>query len=97
MGDQEPFNRLELIYRVGTFFIVVATCLLIYFLFSESVNSPEISAFCWSTVLYILGFVFRAQYKKAVKPSGRFGIFKRFKKGSTETKNKTESKDNKES
>jgi predicted membrane channel-forming protein YqfA (hemolysin III family) len=83
--DQEPFNRNEFIYRVGTFFLVIATGLLIFFLFSESKNAPQIDLFCWSTVLYVVGFMFRAQYKKAVKPSGRFRIFKKGKKEKEES------------
>jgi hypothetical protein len=80
MSDQEPFNRNEFIYRIGTFFLVVATGLLIFFLFSETQNVPQINIFCWSTVLFFIGFVFRAQYKKTVKSSGRFRIFNRGKK-----------------
>jgi len=35
--------------------------------------------FCWSMVLLIVGFMFRAQYKKSITPSGRFSVLKRFK------------------
>lgn len=95
MGEQEPFNRNEFIYRVGTFFLVVATGLLIFFLFSESLNAPQIDLFCWSTVLFVVGFMFRAQYKKTVTPSGRFSIFNRSKSKPKEEKAKSKPKEEK--
>ena len=80
MGDPQGYNRKEIIYRVGTFFLLVGIGLLIFFLFSESVGQATFPYFCWSMVLLILGFLFRAQYKKSVPASGRFGVLKRFKR-----------------
>jgi hypothetical protein len=81
MGDQEPFSRGEFLFRVGTFLVLVATVLLFFFLLSEAADQAEISYFCWSTLLFTLGFMARSRYRRAVRPSGRFSIFKRNKKG----------------
>jgi hypothetical protein len=79
MGDP-GYNRKEFLYRIGTFFLLVGTGLLIFFMLSESAQKPAFDYFCWSMILLIIGFMFRAQYRKpALPPSGRFGIFKRFK------------------
>ena len=80
MGEPQGYNRKEFIYRVGTFFLLVGTGLLIFFMLSEAAEQPMFNFFCWSMILLILGFMFRAQYKKAgPPPSGRFSILKRLK------------------
>lgn len=85
MGEPQQYNRKEFIYRVGTFFLLVGTGLLIFFMLSEAEQKPTFSYFCWSMVLLILGFAFRAQYKKpGPPPSGRFSVLKRFKRGKKE-------------
>ncbi|HEY5730647.1 MAG TPA: hypothetical protein VIS72_11385 [Anaerolineales bacterium] len=84
MGEPQGYNRKEFIYRVGTFFLLVGLGLLVFFMLSEAAGKPTFSYFCWSMILLILGFVFRAQYKKPITPSGRFSIFKRFKRGNDE-------------
>ena len=86
MGEPQQYNRKEFIYRVGTFFLLVGTGLLIFFVLSEAAGQPTFSYFCWSTILLILGFMFRAQYKKAVPSSGRFSVLKRFKRKPKEEK-----------
>ena len=81
MGEPQGYNRKEFVHRVGTFFVLVAIGLLVFFLLSESAGAPTFSYFCWSTILFVIGFVFRSQYKKPASPaSGRFGIFKMFKR-----------------
>jgi len=86
MGEPQQYNRKEFIYRVGTFFLLVGTGLLIFFVLSEAAGQPTFSYFCWSMILLILGFMFRAQYKKAVPSSGRFSVLKRFKRKPKEEK-----------
>jgi hypothetical protein len=86
----EPgYNRKEIIYRIGTFFLLVGAGLLVFFMLSESAQKPTFSYFCWSMILVILGFLFRAQYKKpGPPPSGRFSVFKRLKPKPKEEKKK---------
>lgn len=86
MGEPQGYNYKELLYRVGTFFLLVGTGLLIFFMLSEAAGQPMFGYFCWSMVLLIIGFAFRAQYKKAVKSSGRFSVLKRFKRTPKEEK-----------
>jgi len=88
MGAPQDYNRKEFVYRVGTFFLLVGVGLLVFFLFSEAAQQPTFSYFCWSMILLILGFLFRAQYKKTVPSSGRFGILKRLKPKPKEEKKK---------
>ena len=77
MGEPENYNRKEFVYRVGTFFLLVGLGLLVFFMLSESANQPQFNYFCGSMALLIVGFLFRAQYRKAVVKSGRFSILKR--------------------
>lgn len=80
MGAPQGYNRKEIIYRIGTFFLLVGIGLLAFFMLTEAAKKPTFSYFCWSMILLTLGFIFRAQYKKPLgPPSGRFGIFKRLK------------------
>ena len=78
----------ELGYRVGTFLMVVGIGLVVFFFLSESAGNPDFSFFCWGTISLTLAFVFRAQYKKSVDPSGRFSIVKRLMPKSKEDKGK---------
>lgn len=85
----EPgYDRKEILYRIGTFFLLVGLTLLVFFLMSEAEAKPVFGFFCWSMILLIVGFLFRAQYRKAARPSGRFGIFKRLKPKPKEEKKK---------
>jgi positive regulator of sigma E activity len=77
MGEPENYDPKEFIYRVGTFFLLVGIGLLVFFMLSESADQPQFNYFCGSMVLLILGFMFRAQYRKAVASSGRFGWVKK--------------------
>jgi hypothetical protein len=86
MGEPQGYNYKELIYRVGTFFLLVGTGLLIFFMLSESAEKPMFNYFCWSMVLLIIGFMFRAQYKKSLPPSGRFSVLKKLKRKPKEEK-----------
>ena len=82
MGEPENYDRKEFIYRIGTFFLLVGVGLLIFFMLSEAAESPQLNYFCWSMILLILGFLFRAQYKKPKVISGRFTGFKNlFRRG----------------
>jgi len=88
MGAPQGYDPKELTYRLGTFFLVVGIGLLVFFALSEAAESPTFSYFCWGTILLVLGFIFRAQYRKAVKPSGRFSILKRLMPKPKEDKGK---------
>ncbi|NWG35766.1 MAG: hypothetical protein HXY42_15160 [Chloroflexi bacterium] len=79
MGAPQDYDRKEILYRIGTFFLLMGIGLLVFFLLSESAGQPTFSYFCWSMITLILGFFFRAQYKKAVPSSGRFSILKKLK------------------
>jgi len=82
MGEPSNYNPKEFIYRVGTFFLLIGVGLLIFFMLSESAEQPQFNYFCWSMILLTLGFMFRAQYKKATVSSGRFSVLKRmFRRG----------------
>jgi len=82
MGEPESYNRKEFVHRVGTFFLLVGIGLLVFFMLSEAAKQTEFNYFCGSMVLLVLGFLFRAQYKKPVASSGRFsGVKKFFKRG----------------
>ena len=91
MGDPQGFDRKEFISRIGTFFLLVGIGLLVLFVLSEMAEKTDLSYFCWGTIILVLGFVFRAQYK-APPPaaSGRFGILKKltFKRKPKEEKAK---------
>ena len=88
MGEPQGYNYKELIYRVGTYFLLVGTGLLIFFMLTEAAEQPTFSYFCWSMILLTVGFLFRAQYKKTVPSSGRFSILKRLKPKPKEEKKK---------
>ncbi|HUG33768.1 MAG TPA: hypothetical protein VMJ90_03280 [Anaerolineales bacterium] len=80
MGEPESFSRKEIISRIGTFFLIVGVGLFLLFLLSESTGKISFEYLCGSTILVTLGFIFRAQYKKGGPSSGRFGLFKRFRR-----------------
>ncbi len=84
MGEPEQYTRKELVYRIGTFFLMLAVGFLVFFLLSDSTGAPSLNYFCWGMVLAVIGFVFRAQYKKPSPASGRFGWVKRLLKGKQE-------------
>jgi hypothetical protein len=88
MGEPQGYDRKEFIYRVGTFFLLVGIGVLTFFLLSEAAGKPQLNYFCSSTVLLVIGFIFRAQYKKSYTPSGRFGIFKIFRPKSKQDQGK---------
>ena len=77
-------SRKEIIQRIGTFFLIVGVGLFILFLLSESTGSTTFEYFCGSILLITVGFLFRAQYKKGGPASGRFGVFKRFRRKKNE-------------
>ena len=77
MGAPQGFDRREILYRVGTFFLIVGIGLLAFFFLSEAAQQVTFEYFCWSLILLVLGFIFRGQFKKATPASGRFGLVKR--------------------
>jgi uncharacterized membrane protein YccC len=77
--SQQPDSYTELIYRVGTFFLLVGIGLVVLFILSDAAQQTTFSYFCWGTILLVIGFMFRSQYKRSIPSSGRFSIFKRLK------------------
>lgn len=77
MGAPQGFDRRELLYRMGTFFLLVGIGLLVFFFLSEAAQQVTFEYFCWSLLLIILGFIFRGQFRKATPASGRFSLVKR--------------------
>jgi hypothetical protein len=88
MGEPQQHDPKELIYRVGTFFLLVGIGLMVLFIISEAAKKPAFSYFCWGAIVLAAGFIFRAQYKRAVQSSGRFSILKRLKPKPKEEKKK---------
>lgn len=82
MGAPEGFERKEILYRIGTFFLLVGVGLLVFFLLSEASGQVSFEYFCGSLVLFIVGFIFRAQAGRAVHSSGRFSLVKKLMPGS---------------
>lgn len=86
--SQQPNNYTELIYRVGTFFLLIGVGLIVLFVFSEAAQNTAFGFFCWGLILVVIGSMFRAQYKRTIPKSGRFSIFQRLKPKSKEDKGK---------
>lgn len=82
------YSYRELIYRVGTFFLLVGFVLIMLFVLTEDAGQVVFSYFCWGTILLVIGFLARNQYRKSIDPSGRFGILKRFRPKSKQDKGK---------
>ena len=88
MGQPQNFDYRELIYRVGTFFLLVGIGLVVLFILSEAARQAALGYFCSGAIFLIIGFMFRAQYKRAVSPSGRFRLIKWLLPKSKENKGK---------
>lgn len=88
MAQPQGYDPREFIYRLGTFFLLVGLGLLVFFLLSDAAGTPTLSYFCWSMILFVLGFVFRARYKRSIQSSGRFSIFQRLMPKSKQDKGK---------
>lgn len=84
MGEPEEYNRKELIHRIGTFFLMLAVGMLVFFVLSDGAGTPRFDSFCLGIILAGLGFILRAQLKRPVTPSGRFGWTKIFRRGKDE-------------
>lgn len=88
MSEPQGYDPNEIIFRIGTFFLLVGAGVLVFFLISEAGGAPTLDYFCWSVILVTLGFIFRARYKRATKSSGRFSILKRLMPKSRQNKAK---------
>lgn len=77
MGAPQGFDRKEVVYRIGTFFLLVGIGLLVFFIISEAAKQVTFNYLCWGLILIVLGFIFRSQLKRAVTPSGRFSIVRK--------------------
>ena len=74
MSSPQGFDRKEIVHRIGTFFLLVGIGLMAFFMLSEAARQVSFDFLCWGLILLILGFIFRAQYKKSLPPSGRFSL-----------------------
>lgn len=88
MGQPQNFDYRELIYRVGTFFLLVGIGLVVLFFLSEAASQTAFGYFCWGAILLVIGFMFRAQYKRSIQPSDRFRILKMLAPKSRDDKGK---------
>jgi len=88
MGQPQNYDYREVIYRVGTFFLLVGIGLVVLFILSEAAQQTSFEYFCSGAAFLIIGFMFRAQYKRSIQPSGRFRLIKRFLPKSKEDKGK---------
>ncbi len=77
MGEPQGYDRKEIIYRIGTFFLLVGIGLFVFFILSEAAQKATLGYFCGSTILLIVGFIFRAQYRKSIKPADRFNLVRK--------------------
>ena len=77
MGEPQGNDRKEILYRIGTFFLLVGIGLLVFFILSEAAQKAALSYFCWAIILVVIGFVFRAQYRKSIKPADRFNLVRK--------------------
>jgi hypothetical protein len=82
------YSYRELIYRVGSFFLMVGIGLILLFILSEASQDTAFSYFCWGLVLLILGFAARSQYKKSFPPNERFSFVKKLMPKSKKDKGK---------
>ena len=82
------YSYRELIYRVGTFFLMVGGGLVLLFVVSETAGQTVFNYFCWGLVLLIVGVIFRNQYKKSFPPNERFSFIKRLMPKSKKDKGK---------
>jgi predicted membrane channel-forming protein YqfA (hemolysin III family) len=77
MSSPQGFDRKEILYRIGTFFLLVGIGLFVFFMLSEAAKRVAFDYFCWSLILVILGLVFHNQARRQAPASGRFGILRR--------------------
>jgi len=82
------YSYRELIYRVGSFFLMVGFGLILLFILSEASQDTAFNYFCWGLLLLIVGFALRTQYKKSFPPSDRFSFIKRLTPKSKKDKGK---------
>jgi hypothetical protein len=77
MSSPQGFDRKEIIYRIGTFFLMVGFGLIGFFVFSDAARQVSFNYLCWGLIILILGMFFRAQYRKSVKASARFSLVRK--------------------
>ena len=77
MGAPPDFERGAILYRIGTFFLLVAIGLFVFFLLSEAAQQVVLGYFCGSLLFLIVGIIFRSRARRVVKPSERFSLVRR--------------------
>lgn len=88
MGQPQNYDYREIIYRVGTFFLLVGIGLVVLFILSEAAQLAAFEYFCVGVIFLIIGFMFRAQYKRSIEPSGRFRALRWLRPKSKDDKGK---------
>jgi hypothetical protein len=73
---------------VGTFFLLIGIGLIVLFILSEAAQQASFEYFCSGVILLIIGFMFRAQYKRSIQDSGRFRALRWLRPKSKEDKGK---------
>ena len=71
------YSYRELIYRVGTFFLMIGIGLMLLFILSDAAQAPTLSYFCGGLVILIVGVLCRRQYKKSFPPNERFSFIRK--------------------
>ena len=77
MRTPQGYDSKAILYRIGTFFLLVGIGLIVFFVLSEAAHKVMFDYFCWGILVLVVGFIFRAQYKKAIGPSGRFSYVRK--------------------
>jgi membrane-bound metal-dependent hydrolase YbcI (DUF457 family) len=82
-----------LIARIGTFFLLIGTGLVLLFFFSDVARSANLSLLFYGVLLFVLGVLFRIRgYQKPEPNESRFRVLRRKK-----TSSNPEEKNNKSS
>lgn len=77
MKSPPGFERKEIIYRIGTFLLLVGIGLIGFFLVSEAARQVSFNYLCWGVIILSLGMFFRAQYRKSAAASTRFSLVRK--------------------
>lgn len=74
--------------RIGNFFILIGTILLVIFFFSDYSRSPVYNLLCIGLPLVVLGIALRRKGYQPPPPSDRFRLVRRYYQKSAEKKGK---------
>jgi len=57
MSSPQGFDPKEIIYRIGTFFLLVGIGLVAFFVLSEAARQVSFNYLCWGLIVLILGIL----------------------------------------